>query len=112
MILSPIVDQALHRSVAKQRGIKVSDADIDKQLMEQKRQMGGGKPVSEDEFRDALQRQGASINDLREELSEQLLPTKLQQEIGKSAPVTDEELRKSYEEVKLRHILVDTKKHP
>ena len=112
MVLTQIVDQALQRSIAKKRGLKVSDADIDKAILEQKKQMGGGKPVSEDEFREMLKRQGASIDDLREELSERLLPQKLQEEIAKQVPVTEAEHRKSYDEVKVRHILVDTKKLP
>src|SRR2546423_5420235 len=32
MILNQIIDQALQRSIAKQRGLKVSNADIDKKI--------------------------------------------------------------------------------
>jgi len=112
MLINQLIDQALQRSVAKKRGLKVSEADIDKRIMEEKTRLGGTKPVSEDEFREYLDKQGASIGEYREELSEQLLPTKLQQEIAKQVVANDEELRKSYDEVNLRHILVDGKKLP
>src|SRR5687768_8504453 len=112
MLLGQLIDQALQRSVAKERNLKVSEADIDKRIMEEKTRLGKTKPVSEDEFRELLDTQGVSISDYREELSEQLLPAKLQQDIAKQVVANDEELRKSYDEVSLRHILVDDKKLP
>ena len=112
MVLNQIVDNAMQRALAKKRGLKVTDADIDKAILEQKKQIGGGKPISEDEFRETLKMQGVTIGDLREELSERLLPAKLQEEVAKQVVATEKELRESHDEVKLRHILVDTKKLP
>ncbi|HXG24223.1 MAG TPA: SurA N-terminal domain-containing protein, partial [Chthonomonadales bacterium] len=57
-----LIDQALARSLAKARGITVSDAAIDKVLAEYKQRMGEkGKPLSDAEFEERLAAEGRSL---------------------------------------------------
>lgn len=105
MLLGQLIDQAAARAAAKQKGLTVSDADIDKAIAEMKKG-GDGKPISDDLFEEQLAAQGITLADLREDLRRSLLPQKLQESFRDSQRLTEDDLRKSYDEIKVRHILI------
>jgi len=111
MILDQMVNTALARSVARQRGATVSDAEVEKAILEQKK-LGGDKPVPDSEFEEMLKAQGSSLRELRDELRQTLLPQALRQQIEQQVKVTEDDLLKTYDEYKLRHILISTSKLP
>lgn len=108
-----LIDQALARSLAKARGITVSDADIDKILAEYKQRMGEkGKPLSDVEFEERLAAEGRSLDELREDIRRRLLVDLLLDSLAKSQNITEDELLKSYDEIKVRHILIAVDSSP
>ncbi len=113
MILNQLIDVALMRAAAKQRKVQVSDADIEKEITDRKAQLGqGGKPITDEEL---LKLSGAkSKDDLRESLRGSLLPRALGKSLANVNALTENDLQASYDEVKVRHILVavDTSPRP
>src|SRR5262249_55654832 len=69
------INSALQTAIAKQRGLTVSDADIDKAIDEQKK--AGGKPIPDSDWQKMLEAQGISERDLRDSLRTGLLPAVL-----------------------------------
>ncbi len=121
MVLTGLVKQAVARSVAKARHLNVTDADIDKAIAEFKKQVPGGDKMSDQELEERLQLMGFnSLNEFREKQREDLLPKILSESLTKPvktvAPVktvkTEADMINSYHDVKVRHILIDTKKLP
>src|SRR5437868_385385 len=118
MVLNGLVSQGIARSAAKARGLKVSDAEVDKAIADFKKQIAGGNKMTDQEFEERLQLNGLTVDDLRNQERENLLPKVLGDSLTKgiAAPkprkMTEADLIKSYNEIKLRHILVDTKKLP
>jgi len=110
-LLQSLIQTAANRAAAKQRGLTVSDADIDRRIAEEKKG-GGGKPISDDQFEQMLQMQGLTLADYRENLRRDLLPQKLQESFVASQKITEEDLLKSYDELKLRHILISVSGGP
>jgi parvulin-like peptidyl-prolyl isomerase len=104
-ILRELVDNALLRSIAKKQGITVSDEEVDKAIESMRQSLGSkNNPASDDRL---LEIQGApSMNVLREDLRRQLLPRTLFEKFAARQQVTEEDLRKSYDQVKARHILI------
>ncbi len=107
-----LIDEALLRSIAKQKGFKVTNKDIDKQIQQMKTQLGQGKPASDDMFNNYLQSIGLTMNSLRRNLSRELLPKMLMDSITAGINVTRQDLIQSYEQVKLRQILISNQKLP
>lgn len=105
-LLSSLVDQAILRAEAKRRGIRVSDADITAAINEMRTLQQGGKTERlSDE--DLLKVSGMeTMSDLREAVARDLLPQKLGQALAGTDRLTYDDLAKSYDEVKVRHILV------
>ena len=91
-LLESMIDNVLVRQAAEERGISVSDEEIDTQIDELK----AGFP-SEDEFNTALADAGLTLNDLRDQLSEQLATQRLIEELVGDAEVTADEIEEYYE---------------
>jgi parvulin-like peptidyl-prolyl isomerase len=108
-----LIDMALLRSVAKQQGIVVTDADIDKKIADIKKQLGGrGQPISDDMFARYLQGQGMDEDSFRSEIRKELYPSLLFQKLAANVKVTRQDAMMQYEQVKLRQILISTSKLP
>jgi parvulin-like peptidyl-prolyl isomerase len=101
---------------AEERGIEVSDEEVQERLDQIK------KDNFEDDqkkFDEALEREGLTIDDAKAEVRYQLLQEKLFEDVTKDIEATDEEIEKYYEENKaqftqpasrdVRHIVVKTK---
>ncbi|NLI00681.1 MAG: hypothetical protein GX446_14445 [Chthonomonadales bacterium] len=106
LVLSSLVDAAILRAAAKQRRLSVTDADIDKAIEDiRKVQQGNQKTRLSDE--DLLQLMGAlSMNDLRDTLRRDLLPRRLGESLAGADRLNYDDLAKSYDEIKVRHILI------
>jgi hypothetical protein len=71
-----------------------------------------GKTVSDAEFQARLAAQGISEDTLRDKVRIGLSGKVVMDKVAGGIKVTEDDLRKNYDEVKLRHILVDNKKLP
>ncbi len=111
MMLSQIVDQAILRGEAKKQNLTVSDAEVEKAIADMKKGQDG-KPVSDAEFQARLAAQGVSEDTLRDQVRRGLSGKVVMDKVAAGIKVTEDDLRKNYDEVKLRHILVDNKKLP
>jgi hypothetical protein len=78
---------------AEERGITVTDEEIDTQIEELK----AGFP-SEEEFNTALADANLTLDDLKQQLRDQLATQRLMEELVGDAEVTDEEIAAYYEE--------------
>ena len=102
---------------AAERGVKVSNQDVEKRLKQIKKQYFGG---SEKKYRTALKQQGLTDKQVREDVKAQLISEKLFKGLTKDVKVSDKEVRTYYDEHPdlysqpesrdVRHILV--KKRP
>lgn len=100
----------------KDLGVQVTDADVDKQITQIKKQYFGG---SEKAFQAQLKQQGFTLPLLKIYQRGNLLSDKLYKKITADAKVTDAEIQKYYNENKtqytkvesrdVRHILVNSK---
>jgi len=111
MMLNQIIDQAILRSEAKRQNLTVSDADVDKSIADMKKGQDG-KTISDAEFQARLAAQGVTEDTLRDQVRRGLSGKVVMDKAAAGIKVTEDDLRKNYEEVKLRHILVDNKKLP
>ena len=111
MILNSLIDQAIMRAAAKKRGFTVSDAMVDKAIADMKKGPDG-KPVPEADFERMLERQGLTLDELRQQLKTDLLAKVLQDNIVESQKVTEQDLLQQYQEARVRHILISTSKLP
>lgn len=112
-----LIIMELIRQDASKRGLKVSDAEINenvayiKEMKDQQQQDG---------YKQFLKQTGMSEKDLQEEIRLTLLSSKLAEEVTKDIKVTDEEVRKYYDEnpslfeqpggIEISHILVKDEK--
>ncbi len=105
-ILSSLIDAALLRAEAKKRHLSVSDADVTKAIEDiRKVQQGSQKSKLSDE--DLLALMGVdSMNELREALRRDLLPRRLGEALSHADRLNFDDLAKSFDEIKVRHILV------
>lgn len=105
-ILSSLTDAALLRAEAKKRRIQVSDQDVDRTLNEMRNLRQGGRTERLTD-QDLLQMTGSlSLSDLKDKLRKDLLPQRLGEIEGKVDRLTYDDLAKSYDEIKVRHILI------
>lgn len=79
----------------KARGIKVSSAEIKEQL----KQMEANFPTKE-EFKNYIERSGNTLNELKDDMEFQMQQQKLIESICREVKVTDEEIKKFYEDGK------------
>jgi foldase protein PrsA len=106
MILTGLVDSALMRGEAKKRGITVADGDTDRYIETMKQQGPDGKPLTDDQFKSILRDRGIKISQLRDDLRTSLLPSKLVERIADEQKVTEDDLLKTFDEVRARQILI------
>ena len=92
-----LVDTELLRQEAEQRGISVSDQDVDDQLTElaTQNQMGSAQ-----EFLDALEKQGTSADQARTQVETQLLVEGLVEDEAGAIEPTEQDLRTIYQQAK------------
>lgn len=110
LVLKQLVNQE-----AASRGLELSDEELENGLSNFKDSAFGNQADNYEKF---LQELGIKEGELREEIGDQMLSRKLQQEICVDITVSEEELKSFYEEnlesfketggIHISHILVDT----
>ena len=94
-LLTLLIDEKLIRQIASQSGIRVTDADVDLAIENLRMQNN----LSEEQFEQALDAQGFSEAQYREDLKKQLLRLKVMNERVRSrVNITEEEVHARYEE--------------
>lgn len=94
-LLNFLVDEKLIRQIARDSGIRVTEADIDMAIENLRLQNN----LTEEEFEQALDQQGFTKAQYRRDLKRQLLRLKVMNERVRSrVNVTEEEVRARYEE--------------
>jgi len=111
-LLDNMINAVLIRQAAEERGITVTDEEIDAQIEDLK----AGFP-SEDDFNTALADANLTLDQLRQQLRDQLATQRLMEELVGDEAVTDEEIAEYYEAnkaqfeeqaaVRASHILFD-----
>ncbi len=89
-LLSSLIDQVLIRQAAEDRGITVTDAEIDEQIESIRPQVGG-------DLEGALAEANMTMEDLRQQLSDQLVHQKLVEDLDTGEEITDAEIESYYE---------------
>jgi peptidyl-prolyl cis-trans isomerase SurA len=94
-LLTFLIDEKLIQQIARQSGIRVTDADIDTAIENMRLQNN----MTEEQFNQALEAQGFTQTQYRMEMRKQLLRLKVMNERVRSrVNVTEEEVRARYEE--------------
>ena len=94
-LLTFLVDEQLIRQLAGSSGIRVTDADVDSAVENLRLQNN----MTEEEFQKALESQGLSQGQYRQDLKRQLIRLKVMNERVRSrVNVTEEEVRARYEQ--------------
>jgi parvulin-like peptidyl-prolyl isomerase len=116
-ILTEVLDQLILRTLQRQRaasiGLRVTEFEIDSAISK----IMAANSLSEEMFGRALAEQGLSLEEYREQISDQILFSKLmQREIREKVAMTDEAVSAYYEEhkddyfrperIRVRHLLV------
>ncbi|MDF1541862.1 MAG: peptidylprolyl isomerase [Anaerosomatales bacterium] len=111
-LLDNMINNVLIRQAAAERGISVTDEEIDAQIADLK----AGFP-SEEEFDTALANANLTLDDLKQQLRDQLATQRLMEDLVGDDEVTDAEIEEYYEAnkaqyeeqaaVKASHILFD-----
>ena len=94
-LLDNLINQKLVEQAAKQKGINVSDADIQKQIDQLK---GGFKDQAQ--FEAALKSAGMTLDTLKDQIRQQLVTNKLMDTLAASQTVTDAEIQAYYDKNK------------
>ena len=92
-IVTYLVRRTENEKEAAALGIVVTDAEIEKRLDQVKAQFGG-----EDKFQQAVKQQGLTLDQVRDDISGQLLSQKLVDKLTKDVKVADADVKKYYEE--------------
>jgi len=95
-VLDYLVTLEIVTQKAAEAGVEVTEAEIDEQLAKLKEPYGG----DEAKFEQAIAQQNLSLEELRENLRQQGLITKMIEEVNKDIEVSDEEVAAFYEEQK------------
>lgn len=113
-MLDELINQQLLTAKAEAEGIKVDDAEIQKQIDSLKAGYGG-----EEQFNEALKSAGFTIDTLKENYRWQILSSELLNKLVPETSVTDADIEKYYKDNKANmkidaakrasHILFDTK---
>lgn len=108
-----LVERVEFAQEAKRMGITVTDAEVDKRIEDYKEQYFGG---DDKKFAENIETQGASLEQVRDDVRAQVISEKLYNALIKDVKVTDEEIRAYYEENEeqfqqpatrdVRHILI------
>jgi parvulin-like peptidyl-prolyl isomerase len=122
------VQQILITQAAAKEGIRLSDRDlqreidklVDEQVKQERERAAQGKQITDQQFEMVIRSaMGKSVAEWREELKrsweprkpllrQALLQRKLQEKVAKVPNPSDEELKRSYDLLTIRHILVST----
>lgn len=113
MIVNYLVETQILMQHAVETGIKVDDARVDEEVAKVEANFG-----SKEAFDEALTQQGMTLEEFKENMREQLLISETVASITKDITVTDEDVKKYYDEhvaeyttspgAKMAHILVPT----
>jgi len=111
MIVRSLVDEAMLRQIAKQRGVQVSDDEVERALRKEREERGSKeRPLSDD---DLLKLSGAkSMEEVREGIRRRLLPQKLGAVLSGADRLTTDDLLRTFDEIKVRHILIAVNTSP
>jgi foldase protein PrsA len=111
-LLDNMINNVLIRQAAEERGIAISDEEIDAQINDLK----GGFPT-EDDFNAALAEANLTLDDLKQQLRDQLATQRLMEELVGDEEIAEEEIAEYYEAnvaqfeeqaaVRASHILFD-----
>lgn len=94
-LLDFLIDEKLIRQIAARGGIRVTDADVDRALENLRLQNN----MTEEQFKQALDSQGLSEAQYRQDLKRQLLRLKVMNErVRARVNITEEEVRARYEQ--------------
>lgn len=104
-LLDNLINQELVRQAAEDKGIKVSDADVKKQI-EQLR--AGFK--DQKQFEQALSSAGMTADGLDNQIREQLLTQKLIESLESDSKVTEAEIKEYYEKNKTQFFQKEAKR--
>jgi parvulin-like peptidyl-prolyl isomerase len=113
-LLSPILASQL----AKERGLTVSDSDIqaerNKELTPIRTELSLPADASDDDVSAALENHGVSLDDVVNStaIRTQLLAEKYEQDVNAKSAATDAVVRNYYLQVHTRHILISNKTRP
>jgi foldase protein PrsA len=94
-LLDNLINQKLIDQAAKEKGINISDADIQKQIDQLK---SGFKDQAQ--FEAALKSAGMTLDTLKEQIKQQLVTNKLMEALASSQKVTDAEIKAYYDKNK------------
>jgi parvulin-like peptidyl-prolyl isomerase len=94
-LLDNLVNQMLVRQAAEKAGIKISDAEVDKQIEQLK---SGFKDKAQ--FDAALKSAGMTVDSLRKQIKEQLVTQKLIDRLAKDTKVSDADIKAYYDKNK------------
>lgn len=115
-ILEQMINDELIKQNAKALKVNIEQTEVTDQMTELINQFGG-----EENLEKLLEQQGTTKDDLKKSIEMEILRYKLMDEVGKDIQVSDDEIKTYYEtnkndfkeqpdQVKARHILVDTEK--
>ncbi|MGQ9488569.1 MAG: peptidylprolyl isomerase [Armatimonadota bacterium] len=127
-VFGEMVEQALIAQAAEKEGIRLSDRDLDReieklvdeQVKQERERAAQGKPLNDREFEMIIRNSiGKSVAEWREELKQSweprkpflrqaLLQQKLMDKVAKVPQPSDEELKRSFDLLTIRHLLVST----
>ncbi len=95
-VLDYLVTLEIVTQKAEEAGIEVTEEEVDEQLAKLEEPYGGDEAA----FEQAIAQQNLSLEELRQNLREQGLITKMIEEVNKDIEVSDEEVATFYEEQK------------
>jgi peptidyl-prolyl cis-trans isomerase C len=98
-VLRRLVDNIMYTNKAKALGIAITDADVNAKFEEHKNRFGG-----EQAFNEYLNRTHNTVDELRSDIRENLTREKVIDQLAGAVAVTDEEIRKEYEDNKARYV--------
>jgi foldase protein PrsA len=111
-----LVQRYEFRAEAEELGIEVTEDDVDKEIEDLKKQLFQG---DEKKFEDALQKEGLTLEQAREEIRDRIIQEKIFESVTKDVEVTEAEIKDYYEKNKaqftqpasreVRHIILKTK---
>jgi len=112
-VLEEMINQELITQAAEKEKLVASDAEINKQYEDIKKRFGGEK-----QFEDAMKTYGYTEKELKDKLKYDATFAALYEKVTKDVKVSDEEVKKYYnekpdrykeaEKIKVRHILIAT----
>lgn len=97
--LDNLINDVLARQAAEERGINVSDKDVQAKIDELKAQFPDAAW-----FEQALEQSGQTLEELKSEVRRQLVLERLLAELVKDSKITEDEIKKYYESNKARFV--------